>query len=179
MYQIKQLKFKTLIAEMRKTFILHFFLGICACYGLINLAGLSPSGLISLALFIGIFLMLWLLSFLFRRPYFYTIKGVINLAFYFFKELIISNFRIIYFILSPGHKFRPAVLELTLNLKSDFGITLLANLITLTPGTITLEISDDKKYLYFHVIDVPHQNIEKAKQKIKDGFEKRIMKIAS
>lgn len=85
--------------------------------------------------------------------------------------------KIIYFILKPGHQFRPAVLELPLSLNSNFGITLLANLITLTPGTITLEISDDKKYLYFHTIDVPNQNLDKAKQKIKEGFEKRIMKI--
>ena len=115
--------------------------------------------------------------FLYFRLYFHALKGVLSLGLYFLKELIISNFRVIYFILSPRNKFRPAILKLPLSLTSDFSITLLANLITLTPGTITLEISDDNKYLYFHTIDVPEQDLDKAKQKIKNGFEKRIMKI--
>lgn len=164
---------------MRKIFILHVVLCSALSYGLVNLFRFNFSGLEILALLIGIFLILWLSSFLYYRSYFHTLKGVISLVFYFLKELIISNFRVIYFILSPGHKFRPAILELPLSLKSDFSITLLANLITLTPGTITLEISKDKKSLFFHVIDVPEQDLDKAKQKIKNGFEKRIMKFES
>ncbi|WP_296622992.1 Na+/H+ antiporter subunit E [Marivirga sp.] len=164
---------------MRKTFILHLVLCSAISYGLVNLFSFNFLGLEILALLIVIFLLLWLSSFIYYRSYFNALKGVISLAFYFLKELIISNFRVIYFILSPGHKFRPAILELPLSLKSEFSITLLANLITLTPGTITLEISKDKKSLFFHVIDVPEQDLDKAKQKIKNGFEKRIMKIKS
>lgn len=164
---------------MRKTFILHLILCISISYGLVNLLNFNFSGLEILALIIGVFLLVWLASFLYSRAYFHSIKGVIILGIYFLKELIISNFRVIYFILSPRNKFRPAILEFPLSLTSDFSITLLANLITLTPGTITLEISDDKKFLYFHTIDVPDQDLDKAKQKIKNGFEKRIMKIKS
>ncbi|MGM0580050.1 MAG: Na+/H+ antiporter subunit E [Bacteroidota bacterium] len=162
---------------MRKTFILHLVLCSGISYGLVNFLSFNFSGLEILALLIGVFLILWLTSFLYYRLYFHALKGVLSLSVYFLKELIISNFRVIYFILTPRNKFRPAILEFPLSLTSDFSITLLANLITLTPGTITLEISDDKKFLYFHIIDVPEQDLDNAKQKIKNGFEKRILKI--
>jgi multicomponent Na+:H+ antiporter subunit E len=164
---------------MQKTLLLHIIISIGSYLGLLFLAGFSLSGFEHLILFSSILLVLWALTYLFYRPYFNTFKTGINLAFYFLKELIVSNFKMIYFILSSGHKFKPAILELPLSLKSDYSITLLANLITLTPGTITLEISKDKKYLYFHIINVPNENLEEAKQKIKDGFEKRIINISS
>jgi multicomponent Na+:H+ antiporter subunit E len=164
---------------MKRTFFLHIILSIGVYLGTTYLFDLSLLGFKHLALFTIILLFFWLLIYLFNLSYFNAFKAIINLTFYFLKELIISNFKIIYFILSPRNNFRPAILELPLSLKSDFSITLLANLITLTPGTITLEVSDDKKYLYFHVINVPNQNLEETKHKIKNGFEKRIMKISS
>lgn len=164
---------------MLKTLLLHIIISIVSYLGLLFLAGFSLSGIEHLILFSSVLLILWTLTYLLNRPYFRAFKASINLALYFMKELIFSNFNIIYYIMSAGHKFRPAILGLPLSLKSDFSITLLANLITLTPGTITLEISKDKKYLYFHTINVPNENLEEAKQKIKDGFEKRIMKISS
>ncbi|ADR22616.1 hypothetical protein MATR_35380 [Marivirga tractuosa] len=162
---------------MKKVFILHLISSIGISYGLINFVSISFTGLEIFAVVAALLLVFWLLTYVFHRLYFNTFRAGINLAFYFMKELVVSNFRIINFILSPGHQFKPAILELPLTLKSDFSITLLANLITLTPGTITLEVSRDKKYLYFHIVDVPKQDIEMAKQKIKEGFEKRIMKI--
>lgn len=121
----------------------------------------------------------WAFTYIFNKAYFRVFKAVIDLLFYFIKELIISNFTIIYFILSPGLKFKPAILELPLSLNSDFSIAILANLITLTPGTITLEVSKDKKFLYFHTVNVPRNDLKQAKEKIKNGFEKRISKISS
>ena len=162
---------------MRKTFILHLLFCSGISYGLVNLLDFNFSGLEILALLMGVFLLLWMSSYMYYRLYFHALKGVLSLGVYFLKELIISNLSVIYFILSPRNKFRPAILELPLSLTSDFSITLLANLITLTPGTITLEISEDKKFLYFHTIDVAEEDLDKAKQKIKNGFEKRIMKI--
>ena len=162
---------------MRKFFIFHLIFSIGICYSLVYVSSFTFKGLGILAILIALILVFWLFTFLIHRLYFNTFKAGLNLAFYFIKELIVSNFRIIYFILQPGHQFRPAILELPLKLKSDFSITLLANLITLTPGTITLKVSEDKKYLYFHIIDVPKQDSELAKQKIRDGFERRIMKI--
>ncbi|MEX2591090.1 MAG: Na+/H+ antiporter subunit E, partial [Chitinophagales bacterium] len=88
-----------------------------------------------------------------------------------------SNLEIIYYVITPGLQFESAVLALPLDLKSDLEIALLANLITLTPGTLTLDISPDKKFLYFHTINVPKGDVEAAKQQIKNGFEKRILAI--
>jgi len=164
---------------MKKTLILHFIVSISLFYGAIYYLEPQMSGLLLLIFMGSFFFVFWLFTFLFHKSYFLAFRGALNLAVYFVKELIVSNIKIIYYIASPGRNFRPAILEFPLRLKSNFGITLLANLITLTPGTITLEISDDKKYLYFHIVNVPEQNVEKAKHKLKDGFEKRIMKITS
>lgn len=164
---------------MKKTLLLHIIGSLGSYLGILYLASVNLLGFEHLILFSSVLLILWVSTYFFHRPYFNTFKAGINLAFYFLKELIVSNFKMIYFILSPGYKFRPAILELPLSLKSDFSITLLANLITLTPGTITLEVSEDKKHLYFHTINVPNENLEEAKQKVKEGFEKRIMNISS
>jgi multicomponent Na+:H+ antiporter subunit E len=55
----------------------------------------------------------------------------------------------------------------------DFEITLLANLITLTPGTLSVDVSDDRRLLFVHAIDCP--DADKAVRDIRDGFERKIL----
>ncbi|MNL15654.1 Na(+)/H(+) antiporter subunit E [compost metagenome] len=68
---------------------------------------------------------------------------------------------------------QPGIFAYPLRLTTDFEITLLANLITLTPGTLSVDVSEDKTTLYVHAIDC--SNIEAAKNDIRNGFEKKIM----
>jgi multicomponent Na+:H+ antiporter subunit E len=70
---------------------------------------------------------------------------------------------------------RPAIVAVPLDLTSDFQITLLANLITLTPGTLSLDISDDKKILYVHGMYV--DDVDEFRRSIKQGFEKRVQEL--
>ena len=67
---------------------------------------------------------------------------------YFLKELVISSLRVVVMVLSPKMKIRPAVVAVPLDVTSDAAITLLGNLITLTPGTLTLDVSTDHLTLY-------------------------------
>ena len=60
-----------------------------------------------------------------------------------------------------------------LTVESDFEIALLANLITLTPGTLSVDVSEDRKVLYIHCIDVPDP--EGTIADIRNGFERKIM----
>jgi len=69
----------------------------------------------------------------------------------------------------------PGIIEYPLDAKSDLEITLLANVITLTPGTLSLDVSGDRKVLYVHGMYVHDK--EEFIRGIKDGFEKRILKI--
>lgn len=99
----------------------------------------------------------------------------IKFIFYFFSELIKANLEVAYEVMTPHYRMTPGIVKVPLDLKSDQGITLLANLITLTPGTLSLDVSDDKKVLYVHSMYITDK--EKFIKGIKNGFEKRILEI--
>ena len=67
------------------------------------------------------------------------------------------------------------MVAIPLDAETDAEITLLANLITLTPGTLSLDVSDDRRVLYIHAMYV--DDVEELRRSIKDGFEKRVMEL--
>ncbi len=78
------------------------------------------------------------------------VPGVILFVLYFFWQVFKSNMEVAYEVATPGLGIKPGVTAVPLELESDVGITILANFITLTPGTLSLDVSDDKKVLYVH-----------------------------
>lgn len=76
-------------------------------------------------------------------------------------------------------KIKPGIVKIPTELESDYGLAMLSNSITLTPGTITLDVyeEDEKNYLYIHWIDVATEEEDKAGEIIKGSFEKRIRGI--
>jgi multicomponent Na+:H+ antiporter subunit E len=91
----------------------------------------------------------------------------------FFWELGLSVKEVTITVLQPNRPIRSAIVAIPLDLKSDEGITLLANMITLTPGTTSLHVSEDKSTLYVHVMSVSDESV----RQIKDGFERSVMKV--
>ena len=83
--------------------------------------------------------------------------------------------RVAYSVLAPFSSMRPGVIAIPLDLKSDIGITTLANMITLTPGTLSVDVSDDRKTIYVHGMHV--DNLEEFRREIKDGFERKVMEV--
>ncbi|GLY09637.1 Na+/H+ antiporter subunit E [Bacillus badius] len=108
--------------------------------------------------------------------YIRRVWAVIYLTLLFFKELIMANIDVLKVILKPKLDIQPGIFALPTELKSDWEITLLANLITLTPGTLVIDVSDDQKTLYVHAIDVP--DVQDAINSIKESFEKAIMEVS-
>ncbi|HSW51160.1 MAG TPA: Na+/H+ antiporter subunit E [Bryobacteraceae bacterium] len=94
---------------------------------------------------------------------------------YFLWELVLSNMRVARDVLLPVSRLRPAVVAVPLDLKSDWPITLLSALITLTPGTFSLDVSSDRRVLYIHAMHVT--DVEALPSEIKSGFEKRIGRL--
>jgi multicomponent Na+:H+ antiporter subunit E len=70
---------------------------------------------------------------------------------------------------------KPAIIAVPLTVDRDFEIALLANIITLTPGTLSLDVSSDNKIIYIHsmYVDDPKEFIEE----VKNGFERKLMEI--
>ena len=111
------------------------------------------------------------------RPsrYFEKLGQSLRLASLFAWELLLANLRIAYEVVTPSHNMRPGVVAIPLDAETDAEITLLANLITLTPGTLSLDVSDDRRVLYIHAMYV--DDVEELRRSIKDGFEKRVMEL--
>jgi len=111
---------------------------------------------------------------LFKEDSFETIN-LYYLVLYIFvlgKNLLISNFQITKRTLSRDMNLKPAIVAVKTELTSEWKKLLLANSITLTPGTLTLDIEDDM--LYIHIIECNDMN---DKQKITEEFERVIAKI--
>jgi multicomponent Na+:H+ antiporter subunit E len=88
---------------------------------------------------------------------------------YFFKELFKSNFRLAAIVLSPSLPIDPGIVKVRTKLKSRMGRLMLANSITLTPGTLTVEL--DGEWIYVHWVTVDSTDVEAATQQIVTGFE--------
>lgn len=89
---------------------------------------------------------------------------------YFFKELIISNFKLAAIVLSPSLPINPGIVKVRTKLKSRMGRLMLANSITLTPGTLTVELEGE--WIYVHWVTVDSTDVEAATQQIVAGFER-------
>jgi multicomponent Na+:H+ antiporter subunit E len=76
----------------------------------------------------------------------------IRLVAMFLYELVVSSFAVAWDVLTPRHRARPAIIDVPLDVKSDAGILLLTNLISLTPGTLSLDVSEDRSTLKVHAM---------------------------
>ena len=99
----------------------------------------------------------------------------VGLFFFFLWELLMANLRVAYEVLTPGYQMRAAIIAIPLDAESDLEITVLANLITLTPGTLSLDVSADRKTLYIHAMHV--HDVERFRNDIKARLEQRVMEV--
>jgi multicomponent Na+:H+ antiporter subunit E len=107
--------------------------------------------------------------------YFNVVPKVIAFVFFFAYELIKANMQVAYDVVTPKNYMRPGIVKYPLDAKTDLEIGLLANLISLTPGTLCLDVSDDKKVVYVHAMYIKDK--ESFIHGIKNGFEKRLLAI--
>lgn len=98
---------------------------------------------------------------------------VMSLGWLFVQELAASAVRVGLLVLRPRLDLRPALIAFPLTATRDVEITLLANLVTLTPGTLSVDVSADGKFLLIHAIDVADR--EELIRSIREGLEKRVL----
>ena len=95
----------------------------------------------------------------------------IGLAAFFAWQLLVANARVALDVLR-GHRIEPAVVAIPLDVRSDGEILLLSMLINITPGSVTIDLSEDRRTLYVHVMHMT--SAEETRREIKDGFERRV-----
>ena len=105
-------------------------------------------------------------------------RRLLNLLIYvpvFFWAMIKANFDVAYRVVHPRMPIRPGIVAIKTELKSDIGKLFLANSITLTPGTLTLDVGEE--HLFIHWINVKDENVERASELIGGRFEKHLKAI--
>lgn len=121
------------------------------------------------------YLVLWLVLHKNRPRYFRQIPLLLGLLLYFLADVLRANFRMAVTILSSRMKLRPAVVAVPLILKSETATILLANMLTLTPGTLSLDISGDRQTLYIHTVWL--DDLEVFRRQVVEGYEKRLKEL--
>lgn len=134
-------------------------------------------GFMILLVFFAWYVVFWLISYFYNKKAFYKTPEIVLLVLFYLKELAMASIRVAYDVVTPKDHMKPAVIAIPLEAKTDLEITLLANFITLTPGTLSIDVSEDRKTLYIHEVYVRAGDKDKIVEEIKNGFERRILKI--
>ncbi len=92
------------------------------------------------------------------------------------KDIIVANVQVAILVIGPMRKIKPGFVAVPLDLPNIFPITVLASTVTMTPGTVSCEISADRKWLYVHVLNMP-DNEQDVIDFIKQRYEARIKEI--
>ncbi len=96
--------------------------------------------------------------------------------FRFLRELALANYQVARLVLSPAARLRPGFVAVPLAARTDFEITSFANSITLTPGTISVFVPEDRRVIVMHAIDVG-DDLDALRQATKDALEAPILRF--
>ena len=105
--------------------------------------------------------------------YLSRVRRIVSLIVLFLYELALSAFRVARIVLRRDMDLHPGIFAYPLRVQRDFEIALLANMITLTPGTLSVDVSEDRSTLFVHAMDV--KDPDEARRDIAEGFERKIM----
>lgn len=92
---------------------------------------------------------------------------------YFLYELVASSLEVAWEVLTPADRTSPGILAVPLDVKGDTAITVFANLVSLTPGTLSLDVSEDRRVLYVHAMFIDDPEADKAG--IKETMERKVI----
>lgn len=152
-------------------FILNLFLAMA--WTLIN--GQYSSVDFIVGFIVGYFTLSLCQPFGLKTGYFKKFTAFVKLVIYFCYEMIVSVAKVVWDVITPTHLSQPDIVYVPLDAETDLEITLLANMVSLTPGSLSLDVTPDKKYLILHVMFAPDH--ESVKQDIKQGMEARILEV--
>jgi multicomponent Na+:H+ antiporter subunit E len=153
----------------------HLVLNMTLALAWALLTGAFAPGNLLLGFVIGYFILLATRPAVGSSAYFQKVPLLIGFAGYFLYELVLANVRVALDVLTPGLRMRPRVIAMPLEARTQGEITLLANLIALTPGTLCLDVSTDRQVMYIHAMYA--EDPEKVRREIKDGLERRLLAL--
>ncbi|MDQ0156838.1 Na+/H+ antiporter subunit E [Robertmurraya andreesenii] len=123
----------------------------------------------------GLFVLFILRRYFSSKFYPITLLAVVQLFLLFIYELFVSSITVIRQVMRPRINVTPGIFTLETDLEGDLEVTLLALLLTLTPGSVVVEISSDSKKFYIHAMDIPESSDAVIRSTAK--FEAAIKKV--
>lgn len=102
--------------------------------------------------------------------------GFIAFLLFYIREIVVSNFRIAHDVLTPKHHMTPGIIAVDVADLSDRQVVLMANFITMTPGTLGLLVSEDRKRLYIHAMYID-DTAESLSRDLKETYGKRVKHV--
>jgi len=112
-----------------------------------------------------------------KKNFFIRIIKAIEYAFRFLWEMAKANLHVAYLVLHPNLPIKPGIVKIKTSLTNESAITVLANSITLTPGTLTVDYNEKTSELYIHWIDVESVDEDKDTEIIGARFEKLLKEV--
>ena len=97
--------------------------------------------------------------------------------FKFLWEMVKANFHVAYIVIHPMLPVKPGIVKIRTKLTKDSAITILTNSITLTPGTLTVDLNPEKKEIYVHWIDVLSSDVSENTRNIGNRFERILTEV--
>jgi multicomponent Na+:H+ antiporter subunit E len=107
-----------------------------------------------------------------ETTYFERVIRVLRLIGRFVYELIASSFKVAWDVFTPTHLSRPGIIAVPLTVRGDMGLLLTANLISLTPGSLAIDVSADGETLYVHAMFVADP--DELREELSQGIELRV-----
>lgn len=155
--------------------IKHFLMNLLLSFIWVALTGSMYYSNFLFGFMIGFFI-LWIMN---RHEtdqrYFNRVPKTIGFVLYFLQEMIMANIQVAYDVITPKYFFKPGIVNYPMEAKSDIEINLLSTIIAMTPGTLILDISEDKKSLFIHVMYLKDKDTFISR--IKNGSERRLLEI--
>lgn len=124
---------------------------------------------------IGILVMYLMHRFFGQQFYMRKVWSIIKLVFLFLEELVVSSYVVLKQICSPKLNIKPGIFTYETKLSGDIEITALALLLTLTPGSVVMEIGEEGQLFYIHAMDIEKSKVDVLRSMAR--FEKAIMEV--
>ncbi len=155
--------------------MLHFLWNIALAVLWMSLQGQFTPGHFAFGFALGYVVLLLCRPALPKSSYSLKVWQIANLAAYLVWHIVLANVQIARWVLSPRLGVQPAVVAVPLRARTDMEITLVANFINLTPGTLCVDISPDRSTIYVHVMDL--RDPARFKRSLREGLERRVLEV--
>lgn len=137
------------------------------------LTGHLSVGNLAIGFVIGYLVLWWLAPAPDLQGYVRRLPRVLGFAGFYAKEVIGGALRVAWDVITPTAHRHTGIVAVPLDIRGDVGVTVLANVISFTPGTLSIDVTPDGRYLLVHAMFI--DDVEAFKVKLKHDMERRVM----